>query len=242
MAIARVQAPAFAGATAAGATITNTFGSNVTATDLLLAFTVGATTGGNHVVTSPGATWARIAQFDDTGGSGNRMAIHYAMNAPGGATTVTNTYSVPASAGSRGIIIAEYSGAATSAALDKSTTGQTTAATATPTDTSMTTTANGELIVSCMIFRNATSPASAGAGYSMIAVDQASGLGIDFAAEDRIQAAAGAIAPTFTLTAGTAASAIMSATFKAAGVTARPPASRRLWTPEQLVDSTVYGR
>lgn len=225
MGIVRVQAPTIAAATASATTITNTFGSDITAGSLLVAFAAGSS-GATQTMSSTGApTWTKIAQFTETGGSGNDISIHYCLNAPGGATTVTCTYSVSSSF--RALVVAEYSGVATSAALDKNTTGLETAATSTPTDTAMVTTANGELVVSALQFRNATSPASAGSGYSMIAVDQASGVGVDFGAEDQIQATAGSIAPTFTLTTASAASAIMSATFlpadAAAGFQFVPP-------------------
>jgi hypothetical protein len=216
MAIVRVQAPAIVAATATATTVASTFVSNVTATNLLVAFAA-AQTGATHTFSSTGSpTWVKTAQYTETGGTGQDISIGYCQNAPGGATTVTCTYgsTVPF----RALVIAEYSGAATSGALDKNTTGLTTAATATPTDTAMVTTADGDLIVAALAFRNATSPASAGSGYSMIAVDQATGVGIDFAAEDRVQATAGSIAATFNLTAGTAASGIMSASFKAVAV------------------------
>jgi hypothetical protein len=236
MAIVRVQAPAVASATITGTTITNTFGANVTAGNLLVAMAVGQT-GATQTYSSTGApTWTKIAQFTETGGSGQDFSLAYCLNCPGGATTVTLTYSVTKQF--RGLIIAEYSGAAIAAALDKNTTGLTTGLTATPTDTSMTTTANGELIVSICIFRNATRPASAGAGFTAIGIDNTNS---NFGGEDQIQASAGAIAPSFTLTAGTAASGIMSATFMAAAATPNPPPPRRrisyrrrhsgLWAP-----------
>jgi hypothetical protein len=220
MAIVRVQAPAIAAASASATTITNTFASNVTAGNLLVAFGCG-NTGTTFTFSSTGSpTWVKLAQFTETGGSGNDLSIAYCANCPSGATTVTLTFS--ASSSFRGLVIAEYSGAATSGVLDQNTTGHETAATATPTDNSMTTTANGDLIVSALVFRNATSPASAGSGYSMIAVDQASGVGLDFGAEDQIQSSAGSIAATFTLTTASAASAIMSAAFKAATAGSTP--------------------
>lgn len=243
MAIARVQNPDIVASQASATTITNTFVSDVTAGNLLVAFACGATGGGAHTYSSTGSPpWSKTAQFSDTGGSTLDLSIAYCLNAPAGPTTITVTYA--ASASFRGLVIAEYAGAAISAALDKNTTGLTTGNTATPTDSSMTTRANGELVVSALIFRNATSPASPGAGFTEIAIDQATEVGIDFGAEDQIQAAAGAIAPSWVLTAGTAPSAIMSATFLALEAEAPIPgpvlfwpgdgplaASRLLWAP-----------
>jgi hypothetical protein len=212
MAIVRVQAPAIAQSGAASTTITNTFGSNVAAGNLLVAFCT-AQTGFTHTYSSTGGpTWVKLAQFSETGGSGGDISIGYCANAPAGATTVTVTFS--GSAATRGLVIAEYSGAAISGVLDQNTTGLEIVTSATPTDTAMVTTANGDLIVSCLIFRNATAPASAGSGFSAIAIDGS--LISDFGAEDRIQATAGSIAATFTLANGTANSGIMSAAFKQA--------------------------
>jgi hypothetical protein len=221
MAIVRVQAPNIAANSTAGqTTITNTFGSNVTAGSLLVACGVGGADGSTQTYSSTGGpTWNKIAQFSDTGGSGEAISIGYSMAAPAGATTVTLTFA--SATQFKALAIGEYSGAASSAALDKNTTGLTTGLTATPTDSSMTTIADGELIVCCLLFRNATRPASVGAGYTAIGtIDNSI---VNFGAEDRIQATQGAIAPTWTLTAGTAASAIMSATFKAAAAAAGTP-------------------
>jgi hypothetical protein len=212
MGIARVQAPALSQNAATATTITNTFGSNVTAGNLLVAVCGGGTSV-THTVTSPGATWVKVAEFTETG-SPQVFSLHYAANSPGGATTVTCTYS--ATSPFRGLIIAEYSGAAVSGALDVNTTGLETAATTTPTDNAMVTTADGDLIVSALAFRNATSPISAGAGYTLIAADTS--LISDIGAEDRIQSGRGSIAATFTVTGGSVASGIMSVAFRAAAV------------------------
>lgn len=221
MAIVRVQTPAGAFTSAAATTQTNTFGSNVTAGNLIVAAASASTTAGPTITfSSTGSpTWVKTNQFFESGAS-NLFAIGYCQNCPGGATTVTATYS--ASLSLRCLIVAEYSGAATSSVLDQSTTGKSTAAVTNPTDDAMVTTANGDLIFVAFSFRNATSPASAGSGYSMIAVDQASGIGADFGAEDIIQASAGSISATFTVTGGSLGSGIMSAAFKAAAVAGIP--------------------
>jgi hypothetical protein len=228
MGIARVQAPAISQNAATSTTITNAFGSNVAAGNLLVAVCGGGASGVTHTVTSPGATWVKIAEFLETG-SPQVFSLHYAANAPGGATTVTNTYSVTTQF--RGLIIAEYSGAAISGVLDVNTTGLETAATTTPTDNAMVTTAPGDLIVSALSFRNATSPISAGAGYTLIDADTT--LVSDIGAEDRIQASAGSIAATFTVTGGSVASGIMSAAFKAAVAGSQYQAPSPSWFLQQ---------
>jgi hypothetical protein len=179
---------------------------------------VGSGSGSTTSLSSTGSpTWTKTAEFTDASSTGLRISIWYCMNAPAGAATVTATFSV--SSDFRGLIIAEYSGAATASALDVNTPGRSAPASTTPTDTAMTTTANGDLIISTLVFRNADKPATAGSGFTAIAIDNTI---INFAAEDRIQASAGSIASTFTLTAGTLTSGIMSAAFKAATVAGLP--------------------
>jgi hypothetical protein len=221
MPIARAQAPVSVSNAANGTSIAVAFGSNVTAGNLLVAFaSVDTTNTPSITFSSTGApTWVTIATFTEAGAAA-RFAIGYCVNAPGGATTVTATFSQNNSL--RSIHIVEYSGAAIAAVLDKNTTGLSTAPVTNPTDTAMITTAAGDLIVSALIYRNATSPATAGAGYSFIGNDSTVS---DFAAEDQIQTSAGSIATTFTVTGGSLASGIMSAAFKAA--TAGPQPSAR---------------
>lgn len=237
MGISRVQAPAIASNSASGANITNTFGSNVTAGSLLLAFGTSSPAQTQTFSSTGSPTWTKIAQFTDTGGSGAAIAIAYCLSAPAGATTVTLTYAT--STGFRALVIAEYSWGGATGALDKSTPGLTTGLVTNPTDSAMVTTANGDLIVSCLVFRNATRPASAGSGFSAISIDNAT---CNFGAEDQIQATAGSIAPSWTLTTGSAASAIMSAAFKAATVTGRPSPARRISQLEPAGAGASFGR
>ena len=224
MAIARVQTPGLASGGTNATSTPSTFGSPVTAGNLLVAFaSAGTTVGPTITFSSTGSpAWVKTAQAYESGASA-MYALGYCLNAPGGTTTVTATLS--ASLTNRGLIIAEYSGVALAAALDKFTAGKSTAAVTNPTDDAMVTTADGELIVSLLIFRNATNPSSPGAGFSSIAADTA--LVCDLAAEDRIQASAGSIAPAFTVTGGSLASGIMSAAFKAAVVSTAPKAALR---------------
>jgi hypothetical protein len=213
MAIARVQAPAASSSATNVSSITNTFGSNVTAGNLLVAVgSINDATAPTLSFSSTGSpTWAVTAQYDDSTNTAQTIAIGYCQNAPGGATTVT--FSFPPGGAPSSLIIAEYSGAAVSGALDQNTAGKTTAATTTPTDDAMVTTANGDLIIGAITYRNANKPVTVGAGYSLIADESTN---TNLAVEDRIQASAGSIATTWTVTGGTLPSGVMSAAFKAA--------------------------
>jgi hypothetical protein len=219
MAIVRVQAPAPATSATNVTSIAQTFGSNVTAGNLLVAVaSVQDATAPTLTFSSTGSpTWVKTAQFDDSSSSAQIIAIGYCQNAPAGATTVTCSF--PSGGGPVAIIIAEYSGAATTGALDQNTAGTTTAATTTPTDTAMVTTANGDLIVGVITYRNASKPITVGASYTLIGNESTN---TNLAAEDRVQASAGSIATTWTVTGGTVPSGVMSASFKAVAVAGLP--------------------
>jgi hypothetical protein len=248
----RIQAPAVAANVAVAANITNTFDANVTAGNALLAF-VGVGGGSNPTITvssTGGPTWVKVAQFLDAGNSGEIISIWYCLNAPAGPTTVTAAFSP--SADFRTLIIAEYTNVAAVSALDVNTPGKTTAPTTTPTDDAMVTTAAQDLIVSCLVFRNATSPAWAGPGFVPIGIDQATGAGCDFGAEDSVQGLAGSISPSWNVTGGSVGSGILSAALKSACApaavtptapvssflrqrTGRTPADRgRYWAPRSV--------
>jgi hypothetical protein len=226
--IARAQAPVSVASAAGGTTIAATFGSNVTAGSLLVAF-VGVDNLNTPTITvdSTGSPpgWVVKTPFVETSGGNLKFTIAYLPNAPAGATTITATFSV--SSGARSIHIVEYSGAATSNVLDQSTAGKETAAVTNPTDDAMVTTAAGDLIVSVLAYRNANAPASVGAGYTLVGNDSAVA---DLIAEEQNQSSAGSIAPTFTVTGGSLGSGIMSAAFFAAQPGGRPAAAPgRTW-------------
>jgi hypothetical protein len=217
--ITRAQAPVANANAAAATSIAATFGSNVTAGNLLVAFVAASTNAGTAITfSSTGSpTWVTTSSAFEAGAQ-LVYAIGYCKNAPSGATTITATF-----AGSytlRSIFIVEYSGADTTAPLDQFTAGKSTAPVTNPTDDAMVTTQNGDLIVALGTYRAATSPASVGAGYTLIGDDSAVAK---LFTEEQIQSAAGSIAATFNVTGGSLASGIMSASFKCSGVAATTP-------------------
>ena len=77
MAIVRVQAPAIVASLANATTVANTFVSNVTAGNLLVACCTG-TSGFTQTYSSTGSpAWVKTAQFTETGGSGGALSIGY---------------------------------------------------------------------------------------------------------------------------------------------------------------------
>src|SRR6185369_16574631 len=131
--------------------------------------------------------------------SGNRqgLATLYAFNIRAGANTVTVTFGT--TGGYRRVIVSEYSGVATTAPLDVTAKSQGTSTTAAngATSTAATTTANGNLIFGvAMDDSGAFGTINAGTGFTR----RASLNGMDMATEDLVQAAAGAVAATFTFT------------------------------------------
>ncbi len=189
MAIAFVQASP--GALTIGATSSSdTFGSNTTAGSLLVVtFNTYAAQGRTITVTdTQGNTYALAAT--QTCGSGSQAYLYYAMNTVGGACTVTAACSGGAINWRLGAL--EYSGAATTSALDQT-------ATATGTGTvvsagSVTTTiANAVLVVSVSAYSLALD-FTAGSGYTEQANWQLFMFG-----EDRVVSATGTYAGDGTL-------------------------------------------
>lgn len=211
------------------------YGSNVTAGSLLVCEvgwyntpTVSSVADGTNTWTKIGAT----VTVASTGGNWN-INLWYAMNAASGATTVTTTFS--ANPTIVHMICSEFSGIATSSALDqqRSDSAQTDPGTATDAVTSGATSATGannELVVGASIAppNAGTTTYAAGTSYTI----PTNGTGNDgtwmaFALEYMNLASAGAATATFTLSgvgAGTADTATIVATFKepAAGVTSKP--------------------
>lgn len=210
MAIAWIQNTIDSPAGSAGSDA-KAFASNVTAGSLLLAFgTCGANT--THTFTG-GGTWQTSLTFFDSP-TGQSISIGYCMNATGGATTVTDTYG--ASSGFRSLIIAEFSGAATTSALDVNTAGQTLAGSTTPTDASITTT-GADLVVSCCIGNGGT--LTAGAGFTAFNIDASTVFGADYLIQTVGAAITGKFANTSNVQHG-----IRTAAFKPAGGAAAAPA------------------
>jgi hypothetical protein len=218
MAIALVQSTK----TTAGGTTSYTlaFGSNLGAASLLVAF---ATTGANTSITfsdNNGGSWTTIGPFFESV-SGQSIAIGYAANHAAGATTVTVTLGT--SAGFNTLQISEWSGAATSSVLDTNTAGRQNASSTTPSDASMTTAGNGELVVGCIIGGSGAA-ATAGTGFTVVQTDATNG----FFSEYQVQTSAGSIACAYNISPSQTTGTI-SAAFKppAAAASAKVPDQRR---------------
>jgi hypothetical protein len=139
--------------------------------------------------------------------SGYKTVIAWADNTSTTASNkVTSTWG--ATGAFRTAAISEWTGLATGAP-DVSTVGQTHGGTATPTDASMTTTVNGDLIISAEASDGST--VIAGSGYTLIGAAP-TGVGWEY----QVQSTAGAIAPAFNIS-PSAQGATQSVAFKASG-------------------------
>ena len=197
-------------ANGSGTTVAKAFGSNVTAGNMLVAF---ATTDHNttHTFSSPGDVWQTVGTFFESG-AGQSISIGVCFGASGGAKTVTATFGTTGTF--NGIIIAEFSNSPAYTALDVNTPGQHVTGGNPVTDASMTTTADGDLVVSCTIMDAGGVTVTAGTGFTLLTQDTTDLMSAEF----QTQSSAGSIAPTFNVS--TAANAgIISAAFKA-GATA----------------------
>lgn len=192
----------------AGSSLAKAFGSNVGAGNTLIAF---ATTDPNTTYTfsSPGDSWTTIGTFFNSTAS-QGIAIGFATGVTGGAKTVTVTYG--AAGTFNGLIISEFSGAA--GTVDVQTAGRHNTSSTTPTDASMTTTVNGDLLMTVMNLDSSGATVSAGSGFTLSGSDNTNLL----YGEYQIQGSAGSIAATFGLSVG-ASNATLSAAIKPAGAT-----------------------
>lgn len=207
MAISKVQSTSTStGSGGSSTTVAVAYTSNVTANNNLIAVAGGAA---NTTCTfsSPSDTWNTIATFWD-GNIGQLLSLGYAENVTGGAKTVTATFGV--STIFKSIIIEEWSGLATSSSLDTNTTGLHVPATTTPADNAMTTTANGDLIIGCIVSDGVT--ISAGSGFTLDIYDSGNHYGAEF----QVQTSSGSITVGWTL-GSSAQAAVISAAFKAGG-------------------------
>ena len=206
---AHVQSPAAATAFS-GTTIALAYGSNVTAGSLLTCW-VYANHGVSGVADSRSQTFTSAVSVTD--GATYTLANYYFLNTTAGADTVTVTFAGAITYAS--LQCAEYSGVATSAALDQATSNsQTDPGTATDAITSgnVTTTTNGQLILGW------TSALVVGAGTVSAGTSYTGRINVfgDTLFEDRVQASAGSIAATFTTNHATSDYITLISTFKEA--------------------------
>lgn len=191
MAITFVQSPT-AATGFSGTTLALAFGSNVTAGSMLCAH-INATHGVSGVADSRSQTYTAAVSVTD--GATYTLATYYFLNTTGGACTVTVTFAGAITYAS--LQVAEYSGIATSAALDQfasnSQTAPGTGANAI-TSGSVTPTTNGQLILGwTTALTVGAGTVSAGTGFT----GRVNVFG-DTLFEDQVQGTAGAIAATFT--------------------------------------------
>lgn len=206
---AHVQSPA-AATVFSGTTIALAYGSNVTAGSLLTCW-VYANHGVSGVADSLTQTFSSAVSVTD--GATYTLANYYFLNTAGGADTVTVTFAGTVTYAS--LQCAEYSGVATSAALDQATSNsQTDPGTATDAITSgnVTTTTNGQLILGW------TSALAVGAGTVSAGTSYTGRQNVfgDTLFEDRVQTTAGSIAATFTTNHATSDYITLISTFKEA--------------------------
>src|SRR5712692_292898 len=188
------------------------FASTVLNHSLLVACEGGTTTTItlNSVTSSPSNTWNSTTYVNNAGKV--RIQCYYAMNAASGTTTVTFNFSASVS---WEIAIHEYSGVATTSALDQQNGG--TGNSSSPSSGSVTTGANGELIFGWTANSTGVGTYAAGTGFTL----RQSDFGF-YASEDQVQGTAGAISATWGQGGSTAQWAAKVLTFKAAGGAAKP--------------------
>lgn len=171
------------------------FTSNVTAGSVICGFVFwnSATITLNSV--GDGTRTFTLLDNPTTLSSAVRAAMFYYENHPGGATTVTATFS--ASVGNSTIFIHEATGLLTSGSLDQHVlNAQTAPGTGgdAVTSTSVTTTGNNEYCAGFTVERSGGGALTAGTGWTQ----RESGTNI-FMSEDQVQTSAGPIAATFTI-------------------------------------------
>jgi len=243
-------AGAFVQAQAAGITLVQHVGKDAgTTTTSTLAFT-SPNTAGNFIAVvirgglsnsqvftitdSNGNTYKQAAQIGSSG-SAVTNAIYYAENIKGGANTITASMTV---SGPLRFAILEYSGVATSNSLDVAVVA--TATSTAPNSGNATTTVSGDLLLGAVGTADSTA-FTAGTGYTIrdfVPAEPSTKL-ID---EDQIQAAAGTVSASATLSPSSSWGAILAA-FKPAGGVAGSPASiaATAGTPQSATVGAAFG-
>src|SRR3989441_93014 len=164
----------------------------------------------NSVTSSPSNTWNSTTDVNNSGKV--RIQCYYAMNAASGTTTVTFNFSASVS---WEIAIHEYSGVATTSALDQQ--NGATGNSSSPSSGSVTPTADGELIFGWTANSFGVNSYTAGTGFTQRQSDLAF-----YASEDQVQGTAGAISATWAQGGSSAQWAAKVRAFKAAGGAAKP--------------------
>jgi chitodextrinase len=226
---------ASAGSNGASASIAQSFPSNTAAGDLIVVV-VSWDTGSSSVVTiadSEGNAYSQAAQAVDATHT-QALAIYYASNIAAGTDRVTASFG--ASSGSLRLAIHEYAGIAAMSAFDATAMHVDNTGTAAPngvTSNAAVSLSDGELVFGAVMADHGPVAIAAGSGFSV----RESASTSDLSTEDRIQAAAGSIAATFTFAAAESYLAEV-VTFKSAGP-APPPDTVAPTTPLNLTATAV---
>src|SRR5262245_9072934 len=171
------------------------------------------------VTDTRGNTYRNAAQFNETV-DGTTLAVFYAENIAAGANTITVSDTI--SGGTLRFAILEYSGVATASTLDVTATAQ--GSGNVPATPSVTTTANGDLVIGMLSVANPTT-FTAGSGYA-IRERVPAAPSTKLTVEDRVLVAAGPVSANGTMTSSDIWGAALAA-FRAAGTggtTPPPPA------------------
>lgn len=197
----------------------------VTAGSLLVA---GATVSANATMTfsdNNGGTWATAGTYFDTTAAAV-IAIGFAMNVASGSPTVTCTPSTGTAF--KAIGVGEFSGAATSSALDNTPAGNHQAPSTTHTATSVSPSQAGCLVVMIEVIDLAAPTMTVGSGFTLLGYNSGAPLFLEF----QIQTTATPVAPTATCSPSGDAG-MMTAVFRpASGAAVTPPSpvmSNRAW-------------
>lgn len=208
MAWAFVQKQQASGGGASGSSIAATFGSNVTAGNLIVMCVTWDYSGAGDVTSisdTRSSTWTQIGATQQDTPNTQKSRFYYAQNIPtSGAETVTVNFSnTPAS---RTIVVGEYSGIVTSSALVSSGIRANFSATtatdnATTNPNSATPTATGQLVVGMFLETNGVSGANitGGSNFNDRATDGTGAGAPVINLEDRSAPSTSAIDATWTL-------------------------------------------
>jgi len=186
------------------------------------------------ITDSNGNTYKQAAQIGSSG-SAVTSAIYYAENIKGGANIVTASMTV---SGPLRFAILEYSGVATSNSLDAASVA--TATSTSPNSGTATTTVSGDLLLGSVGTADSTA-FTAGTGYTIRDFVPAA-PGTKLITEDQIQAVAGTVSASATLSPSSNWGAILAA-FKPAGGVAGSPSTiaATAGTPQSATVGTAFG-
>lgn len=212
-AIAHVQTNVSANTASNGTNVSQAFGSNNTAGNMIVAAVTWFGSGGTVTCSdTQGNTYATVrVEHDST--ENQSLGVCYALNVSAGANTVTGTFSGGTS-GFRAITVSEFSGVATTGAVDAQA-GVGGSSGTNPSSGAAATSQDGDLIYGVVMDTAGTNwnDTSIAAGGGFTEHGENDGL----SPESQVQASAGSIAATWTFTTSARYDAIMVA-FKAASL------------------------